>query len=398
MMTGVFFSQLILLVSTPVLTRLFPPEYFGAFAFFMSITSILVVLSTLRYEHSFVLPKKDNDAYDIMQITIRILFFFTALIFCFIFFFDDFFIALLDNQLINKWIYILPFFVLINSIFFIYRSWLVRTKKFQRISNGAILKSFVLSCLLILGGYFFNNILVFLVANFIAQIIESLYLYLSIKKQEFNKKNSFSQLWIYKDFPKFSLPSDLISTYTSQNPIILFSYFFGDAVVGFFSLTQKVLAVPIKLISSSTLEVYKQKASEDYNKKGNCKEIFKSTFQVLFLIGIVPTLILWFSAPSLFSFVFGSEWIDSGIYAKYLLPMFFLQFSVSPLSYTLYIAGKQNINLYWQICLLFITTSAIYFGVHYDSVDLAVSSFAISYSFMYIIYFLIIYKSSLGNG
>ena len=397
MMSGVFLSQVVVFLGSMVITRIFSPSDFGIAAVFLSITNILVVVSTLRYEHSIVLPIKDNDSYDIMAISKRIVIFFSLFVFAFVFLFYDTIMYYVAKPELNYWFYYLPLLIFLNAFFFIYRSWLVRLKRFKRISIGALIKSIILTLSLIIGGIIFNDVMVFLFANIFAQFVETVYLHYAIAKGSYNKTNAKHKLKEYINFPKFSLPADLISTYSSQNPILMFSFFFGDSVVGQFSLTQRVLAIPIKFISGSTLEVYKQKASEDYNKLGNCFEIFKSTFKTLFLIGLIPTVIMFFLAPFLFEVLFGMEWRDAGVFARYMLPMFFLQFSISPLSYTLYIAGKQKYNLYWQMGLLLLTSLGIYIGVLNESSNISIIGFSLAYSFMYLIYLLLIYYYAKGN-
>jgi len=396
LMSGVLLSQIILFFGSLLLTRIFSPEDFGLAALFLSIVNIFTVISTFRYEHSLVLPVSDIDAFDIMSITRKIILFFCVVIFVGVIIFGNVVTSFFSKTELNFWLYFLPLMILVNAFFSIYRSWLVRVKKFKRISVGALIKSSSLTACLIIGGLLFKNVLVFLFANIVGQLLETVYLHYAIKGKESSFGNGKAQLKKYINFPKFSLPADLISVYSSQNPILLFSVFFGDYVVGQFSLTQRVLAIPIKFISGSTLEVYKQKASEDYNNYGNCLKIFKSTFKSLFLIGIIPTGIMFFFAPILFEILFGSEWRDAGIFAKYLLMMFFLQFSISPLSYTLYIAGKQNYNLYWQIMLLITTSIGIFMGVLNNSVDISIIGFSIAYSFMYIVYLVMIYYSAKG--
>lgn len=397
LMSGVFLSQIVLFCGSMILTRIFSPEDFGLVAFYISIVNILVVVSTLRYEHSIILPKTDSDSYDIMKITKKIVVYFSITLLLIIILFNNEILNFISKPELKYFFNFLPLFIILNSFFFIYRSWLVRKKKFKRIAIGTSIKSIALTLSLIIGGIIYNDIIVFLFANILAQMLETLYLKYEISKGDYNKSNALKQLKKYIDFPKYSLPSDLISTYSSQNPILLFSSFFGDYVVGQFSITQRVLAIPIKFISGSTLEVYKQKASEAYNEIGNCFNIFKSTFKTLFLVGLVPTIILFFLAPKLFEVLFGQEWIDAGLYARYLLPMFFLQFSIRPLSYTLYIAGKQNYNLYWQIGLLILTSIGIYIGVLFESSHVSILGFSLAYSFMYLIYFLLIFNVSKGK-
>ena len=208
------------------------------------------------------------------------------------------------------------------------------------------------------------------------------------------KKNVLNLFSKYDKFPKYLLPGDLVNTYASQNPIILLNLFFGDAVVGYYSLAERVLGLPIKLISSTTKEVYKQKAAEEFNNVGNCEKVFKNTFKMLFLSSLLPTIFLYFTAPWIFSFFFGNQWETSGFYSRYLLIMFCFQFSVSPLSYTLFISGKQKYDLYWQIGLLFFTSMGLYVGYYLKSAEYAILGFSIAYSLMYIIYLKMIHNAA----
>ena len=54
LLTGSGISQLIVLGASPILTRLFTPGDFGISALFISITSILLILGTGRYEMAIV--------------------------------------------------------------------------------------------------------------------------------------------------------------------------------------------------------------------------------------------------------------------------------------------------------------------------------------------------------
>jgi O-antigen/teichoic acid export membrane protein len=49
-------GQGLLIVSAPVLTRLYTPADFGVLAVYVSILSILAVAATLRYEMAITLP------------------------------------------------------------------------------------------------------------------------------------------------------------------------------------------------------------------------------------------------------------------------------------------------------------------------------------------------------
>jgi len=175
------------------------------------------------------------------------------------------------------------------------------------------------------------------------------------------------------------------------------SSFFGPIVTGFFGLTQRVLGTPVSLISTSVFDVFNERASSDYRKDGNCRDIYIKTFKGLFLLSIIPFMIFFFTAPKLFSIIFGKNWIVAGEYAQILSLMFFFRFTCSPLTYVLYIAQKQNYDLVWQIALFIAIISSIITGAYWNSAKVSMICLSLSYSIMYIIYFLLSYHFAKGN-
>ena len=101
--------------------------------------------------------------------------------------------------------------------------------------------------------------------------------------------------------------------------------------------------------------------------------------------------------PTLFSIVFGSEWAESGYFARYLAIFFLLRFCISPLSFTLIIANRQSYNFSWQLFLFINTTISIFYGYVLDNYTISVISFSFIYSVMYVIYFKEILYSAKGN-
>lgn len=197
----------------------------------------------------------------------------------------------------------------------------------------------------------------------------------------------------YRDFPKFSLPADLINTVASQLPVILIAARFGAEPAGWYALTMKMMGAPVTLFASSVLEVFKEQAARDYRSSGSCKTIFTRTFYVLAFLAVPSFLIFGLFGQWAFGFVFGADWLESGRYAILLIPMFFMRFVVSPLSYTIYIAQKQGQDLIWQCILLSVTIACFWLA---DEVVEALWWYSASYAIMYVIYFLMSYRCAKG--
>lgn len=137
------------------------------------------------------------------------------------------------------------------------------------------------------------------------------------------------------------------------------------------------------------LDVFKQRASEDYKKDGHCKEIFKKTFWVLFLMALPPSLILYFWVDDLFSFVFGEPWREAGVYAQILIPALFLRFIANPLSFMIYIAEKQVWNFLCMAGLLPMILAGLLMSN--DAVE-AVRIISISYCLYYLLHLMLSFK------
>lgn len=199
----------------------------------------------------------------------------------------------------------------------------------------------------------------------------------------------------HKNFPKFSLPAGLLNTASSQLPVIFIASRFGSEAAGWFALTLKMMGAPISLLAASVLDVFKEQAARDFRAEGNCIKVFFRTFYLLAALAIVPFLLFAFVGEWAFGLVFGQEWSESGRYAVLMIPLYFMRFVVSPLSYTIYIANKQRVDLLWQLVLLFLTCGIFIWAREINS---ALWYYSIGYALMYLIYFWVSYCAAKGRA
>ena len=184
-------------------------------------------------------------------------------------------------------------------------------------------------------------------------------------------------------FWRFSLPSNLLNVLVGQLPLFIIGAHHGALAAGLYALTQRVLAAPISLLASSVLEVFKRQSVHEFQTQGNCREAYRYTFKVLVLLGFGPALILFLYSPPLFAWAFGENWRAAGELASILAPLCFLNFIASPLSYVFFVAGKQKMDLCWQVALFVMTVSAFSApGTLHESV----ARYAIGYCLLYVVY------------
>ena len=192
----------------------------------------------------------------------------------------------------------------------------------------------------------------------------------------------------------FTLPSNLLNAAVGQLPLLIIGARHGAMAAGLFALTQRVLAAPISLLAASVLEVFKRESVRQYQELGNCRRAYVHALRVLLALGIAPALLLWIAAPALFGFAFGADWRGAGELAQMLAPLFFLNFVASPLSYVFFVAGRQKIELLWQVALFVVTLLAFAAPL---TLAHNVLTYTIGYSLLYLVYLQLSYRYALNR-
>lgn len=187
----------------------------------------------------------------------------------------------------------------------------------------------------------------------------------------------------HQAFWRYSLPSSLLNTVVGQLPLFMIGIHHGALAAGLFALTQRVIAAPTALIATSILEVFKRQAVHEFESVGNCHEVYRSTFRALMLLALPPTLVLLLFSPGLFAWLFGDNWRPAGELARILAPLCFLNFVASPLSYVFFVAGKQKMELFWQMAL-FVVTVAVF--VTPLTLHQSLFAYVLGRSILYVVY------------
>lgn len=396
---GTIGAQLITMGVMLLLVRLYTPADLGEFSVWLSFATIAAVAVTGRYEMAIFNCDAQDNIHALLKLIVVIavcsslLIIGAALLWGVVF--DG-----LPSVISGFWLALIVviFGMGINKVVL---SLLTYQQKFNklgvsRVSLAACIAVAQVSAAFIsqdVSGLIYGQVLGVITATGLSLLwISSSCLKDSARSSWQSVRDSASQ---HKNFPKFSLPADLLNTAASQLPVIFIASRFGSEPAGWFALTLKMMGAPISLLAASVLDVFKEQAARDYRSAGNCRRIFLKTFGLLAALAIVPFAIFALVGEWAFALVFGPEWAESGRYAVLLIPLFFMRFVISPLSYTIYIAQKQKLDLLWQVVLLLLTCACFMLS---QEIDAALWSYSIGYALMYMLYFWISYRAAKGDS
>lgn len=404
--TATTIAQFLPILTAPILTRIYTPADYGLLGVMISIAGIVSVFTTLGYANAIIISPNNNEANEVVALCFKILLLIGVII-AIVFFVLQNWIASVYNIHTHKYLLLLiPLSVLLSGMGNIIGFVANRNKLFKTISVNRIIASITTAIVSIAMGLLFRNVIGLIIGYFIGQFINSIVLYFSVFYK--NKINATPILNFYKiktgvvfkkyiHFFKYYLPSDFINIFSNQIPIFLISSMASapQAAVGFYNMGNRILGLPIGLISNSIGEVFKQRAANDYNNNGTCRPIFLKTLKVLFLTSILPFSILIFFGADIFAFAFGEIWRTAGKYSQIMGALFMFRFIVSPLSYVFFVAQKQKEDLMVHLLFIVLGFGSMYIGfaIHND-IKYALSFFVISYCLIYAITLMLSYKFS----
>ena len=387
--TGTMLAQFLPLLITPLLTRLYSPEYFGFFGNFVAITAILGSVISFRLEMAILLPKSVRLARFLASQIVKLVIF-NGLILLII---GIVLLPTIQSKMPKfelNWLILIPLMSILTALYQVLTYTLNREKSYFILARNRVIQS-ILICGAQLGFFYIIGNSGLIWGQIFGLLISVLLLFVLIYKQRLfnfktNSKVSKILLHKYKKFPLIDVPTTLLNSGAAQLPNILFLSFFNPSVAGAYYLTQRVLQAPVSIISGSVLEVFKEQAASEYRQTSQAKKIFIKTLKLLMLLSIPPSVILYFIIEPIFLFFFGSEWHEAAIYAQILIPALAVRFIANPLSFIIYIFQKQHLNLIGMGILATLTIGS--FSVGKTSIEV-VTYISASYTIIYFLYILV---------
>lgn len=391
--SGTTLAQIVSVSTAPVLYRIYDKEDYGTLGLYAAIVGIIGVFSTMQYNHAVLLEQEDEDAKVVMWLN-RLINIAVALIsLLLVFLFGESIASILGNERIAPWLYLAPVSIFFSGQGQIFSVWANRKKKYRILSLNTILTALLVPVVSISIGVFNSGPFGLFMGLVVSQVLPSIILlYLLTKKEDlglkFLQKDSLKIMAKkHSKLPIYSVPSTLISVVSHKLPVFFLSMTFGPALVGVYNLCVRMLGLPTQLIGNALSTVFRQRASEEFNQKGEFKGIFSKTFKSLLIISFPMIIIILLFGPQLFEFAFGKTWIESGEIARVLIIMFSLRLISSPLSYAYYIRNKlsENTLLHGYILISTIVVFMIADSMSLEYID-TLLIYALNYSLVYIVY------------
>ena len=397
--SGTAISHLLIILTTPVLTRLYSPEDFGVLSLYLSIVYLLASVSSLQYDQAIPLPENEEDAFHLLILAF-IITFFTSIIFT---------LSAIALPL-DQWLGIASFHDDLWLLFFsllgigcihVYHAWAIRTGDYPVISKTKVSMNSGQMIAQITFGFLHMHHLGLVIGEAIGRLSGCFTSYFQFKNRNLppmrviSVKGLLGALVRYRKFPLLSSWSAIIYHTGAQAPTFFLAFVYGPEASGFYLLAQKILTFPEGLIGYSVSQVYLSQLAEIKRSSAEAMlPLFWRTVGKMFVLSAVIYVPIAIIVPHLLSYIFGPGWEAVGTYLQYVSILYFFLMVCKPLSANFYVLERQHLGAVAEVLRFALICASLYIAYHHISdPEHSILLFSAAGSVGYIVYGLFIWQA-----
>jgi O-antigen/teichoic acid export membrane protein len=393
LLSGAGINILVQVLVSPILTRMYGPEAYGVYALFNAFCTNIAMVATLRFPQAFLLPQDDIQFHSLMRLSVISTLTVSFISAVAVSMDGGAVLRMFNAEKLSGYVYLIPFGIFLVAVNQIFGQWQYRMKAFK--------KSVAIDTSLLVGVRAFNLAFGFLSNGMqfgliFGDVLGKLAgLGLSIKlviKNEFSfffRHISFRQLkenfLAYKAYPFLNLPGVWLTLTSEQLPFFLLTSKFGLSSIGLLTLSISILDLPKRLFAYSVSSVFYKEAVDLHNQSmERLQASLIRMFYLLILLSAIPYAAILIFGPGLFAFVFGSDWVESGILSQYLALYYVLEFICISFGSLFYVFKKEKQLFYFQVFAFIGRLLVLLFAVY--SFDSLLDSIALLVFFNFLFY------------
>jgi O-antigen/teichoic acid export membrane protein len=349
-------GQLIGLLISPLLSRVYSPTDFGIFIVIFALSSTLGTIAALRFELAVPLAVSEGEAHSLVMLGFVCSAATAVVGSAVVLAFGERLTSFLHRPELMPWLRFVPLLAALLAVFMVLNQLAVRHRRYAAIGRRSLWQSGVMvttQSATGLAGLQPGGLMLGMAVGQAAGVLSLLpgAGLGSPVGREARKWHSVKRaLRRYRRFPLVLAPSGLINVLGLQLPVLVLAYAYGSEVAGWLGLAQRVVGIPVTILGTAIAQVYLGELAE--MRRGGfprAASLFDRTTRQLLLASAPIALVLLLLGPTAFTWVFGAPWRTSGEYAQALALGLAAQLVAAPLSQTLIAFQRPYLQLSWDL-------------------------------------------------
>ncbi len=355
-------AQLITVVVSPLLTRLYQPSDFGTYTVYASLAALLASVMSLRFETAMFVSSIDEEAIAVVHLSMLVIVVAAAASLLVAVALPASVPARLGLGTSRELLALVSLGALLTAALRVASLWSLRVSEFRRLSISRLTQSLTsaavqigMSVPLASGG---------LIAGLLASNavgVTSLARSQGVWRASMKFPLILRMMREHRRFALLSTPSGLLNAIVLYVPALVIAAIFGPAVAGMFALAHRLLALPLNTIGQALSEAFLTGFSEMKRADDvvGMKRLFLNALAGISIVSILLVGSLALVGPALFGRVFGQNWEQAGVYLRLLTPMYMLGLIASPFGGVLELLNRQDLFLMREVVRAVVLTGSL---------------------------------------
>ena len=399
--SGTILGQLISLVTLPIFTRLYGATVIGYWALFTSVATIVNSFSDLGMSNAIMIEEDENQRKRLFSVitTLGIVFSVVVSAGYFVYY------TLCPNDTgIHPLFYAVVLAVLIftqQQIQLSY-SWLNKKKQYNILMKNPVVNQLTIAIIAIplglMGKYL--NIGIFITYGYYIGLILGQFLTLVHMRRfipailpDFNVKHHIANIKKYREFVQYQTPTNFLAQLKTQTPVLLIKMFFGPTILGYYSVTQRILGIPINLLANAIGKVYYQSVVEVSNRGESVGQFTFKNMERAMKIALVPMVLIMGFGDIASVFFLGADYSVAGNLIRIISLMTFFTFLMIATQGIAIVIHKQKYMLISAVVQIIGYVAGLSIGKYvFDNIYIACFLMVLTFCIAQIVYFCAIFK------
>lgn len=371
-------------VTVPIISRLFPPATYGTLNLLMTLVTMLTAFSTLSYASALPLTVTSDERRDLFVVSLIVGIFAVTTASAAVILGSQYLAKNFNEPDIVKYAWFFPFLYLASAAKNLMDITLGCQRKFTSVAIRSILEVVVTRfsqlglCLVGMRGLPIGLLIGALCGSVAGAVGIGIRAAIAVFREATSPMrlaNLREAARRHRKFPMIVCGNQTLNAITLGLPAMLLAYRFSVETVGLYGMALVMVRMPIQLFSQSSTQVFYVEAGRLAASGRSVAPTTMQLVRMLTMLTAFPLTVVLVLGPLLFELFLGSQWRGSGSMSQILFPWMVVNTLTTPLVTMYLVRGRQSESLVWNVLLLIVRFSALYFGGLFFSVEATLGIF-----------------------
>lgn len=376
---GIGGGQMLVLLATPVLARIYSPSQFGDYAALLAAAGVVATIASLRFD--VALPAvPDADVRPLLHIAVGLPFV-VSMVAVLIIGSLAASIDALAGMVGSNLVWLAAIAAMLGSAN-VCQAFFVRAGDFKRVAGLKLLQPMTFAVVALMAWVGLSGALL---VSWFAVLLVALFGCRSALFS-YDLQRSWEAVKGARKYPLLSAPVALLDTASLALPLLFIVAAFGNESGGNYSQVQRLLAAPLLLLGIAASQVFYKHAGDLHRSGAPVEPLLWRVIGTLFGIAVLLVIVTVVAGEPLMGLLLGAGWRTDLYFLLLSIAPVLFRMVVSPVSSVFLITNRLGLGSAWQVLYFIVTAGVILFAMGRFNLEGYLLALAGAELVMYILY------------